>query len=457
MLKKQRDNFLIKKLREIEFTKINTENAIKFMIKEIVDNRNFIFDVFGTKIIFPLFYSKNNDQVIAFYRKVSGRDESKRIPHRHTKPIYTSSKSSDSLKDKHFDSILIGNIILEKNDEILKIGFDDFDESEISNYLFDKIVNSRLEFLNYITIELLGIEKELDIYRNQIINAKSEIKYGYALTFLFLIADLNIEINNKLLLLDAVLMVLNEKKHSILKIENLDDIIIILKPEKLTINERISYLSKVDKSHIRDFYLLNLKSKNINICYELISNLFVLDEYFNDLFNIKYHKIYNNKFLIDIDFISEDNEIIHTRKDTFANLEIYNFLYKQNKINTEEVFIPFLKYSDLDFEINFKAYFVIDFSTTNFNIKDDTSDVLDNLNSHNYLYNVVCQDFKDNYPKNKVLTSETLKQYLELKGLYDKVLFNNIKIIEQSRYGNSEDCYKSNFVFTKEILDKKID
>ena len=456
MLKKQRDNFLLKKIREVEFTKINTENAIKFMIKEIINNRNFIFDVSGTKIIFPLFYSKNNDQVIAFYREVSGRDESKKIPHTHTKPIYTSSKSSDSLKDKHFDSILIGNIILEKNDEILKIGFNDFDESAISNYLFDKIVNSRLEFLNYITIELLGIEKELENYRNQIINAKSEIKYGYALTFLFLIADLNIEMNNKLLMLDAVLMVLNEKKHSILKIENLDDIIIFLKPEKLTINERINYLSKVDKSYIRDFYLLNLKSKN-TICYTLISNVFVLDEYFNDLFNIKFHKIYKNKFLIDIDFINEDNEIVYTMSNTFANLEIYNFLYKQNKINTEKVFIPFLKYSDLDFEINFKAYFIIDFSTTNFNIKDDTADVLDNLNSHNYLYNVVCQDFKDNYPKNKVLTSQTLKQYLEIKGLYDKVLFNNIKIIEKSRYSNSEDCYKSNFVFTKEILDKKID
>ena len=328
MLKNQRDNFLIKKLREIEFTKINTKNAIEFIIKEIIDNRNFIFDVSGTKIIFPLFYSKNNDEVIAFYREVSGRDESKQIPHNHTKPIYTSSKSSDSLKDKNFDSILIGNVVFEKSDEILKIGFNDFDENEISDYLFDKIVNSRLEFLNYITIELLGIEKDLEIYRNQIINAKSEIKYGYALTFLFLIADLNIEMNNKLLMLDTVLMVLNEKKHSILKIENLDDIIINLKPEKLTINQRIDYLSKVDKSNIRDFYLLNLKSKNISICYEIISNVFVLDEYFSDLFDIKFNKIYKDKFLIDINFINEDNEVIHTMADTFANLEIYNFLYK---------------------------------------------------------------------------------------------------------------------------------
>lgn len=457
MLKNQRDNFLIKKLREVEFTKINTKNAIEFMIKEIIENRNFIFDVSGTKIIFPLFYSKNNDEVIAFYREVSGRDESKQIPHNHTKPIYTSSKSSDSLKDKHFDSILIGNIVFEKNDEILKIGFSDFDESKISDYLFDKIVNSRLEFVNYITIELLSLEKDLETYRNQIINAKSEIKYGYALTFLFLIADLNIEMNNKLLMLDAVLMVLNEKKHSILKIENLDDIIINLKPEKLTINQRIDYLSKADKSDIRDFYLLNLKSKNINICYELIANVFVLDEYFSDLFDIKFNKIYKDKFLIDINFINEDNEVIHTMADTFANLEIYNFLYKKNIIDTEKVFIPFLKYRNLDFKVDSKYYFIIDFSNNNFNIKDYTADELDRLNSHNYLYNVVCQDFMDNYPKNKVLTSQTLKQYLQIKGLYDEVLFNNIKIIKKNRYHNSEDYYKSSFVFTEQILDKKID
>lgn len=457
MLKNKRDNFLIKKLREVEFTKINTENAINFMIKEIINNRNFIFDVSGTKIIFPLFYSKNNDQVIAFYREVSGRDESKKILHTHTKPIYTSSKSSDSLKDKHFDSILIGNIILEKNDEILKIGFNDFDESAISNYLFDKIVNSRLEFLNYITIELLGIEKELDIYKNQIINAKSEIKYGYALTFLFLIADLNIEMNNKLLMLDAVLMVLKEKKHSILKIEDLDDIIINLKPEKLTINERLDYLSTADKSNIRDFYLLNLKSKKINICYELIANVFVLDEYFSDLFYIKFCEIYKNRFLIDIDFLNEEGKIIHTMAGTCANLEIYNFLYKKNIIDTEKVFIPFLKYRNLDFKVDSKYYFIIDFSTNNFNIKDDTADELDNLNSHNYLYNVVCQDFVDTYPKDKVLTSQTLKQYLKIKGLYDEALFKNIKIIEKHRYRNSEDYYKSSFVFTEQILDKKID